>query len=340
MKALVTGGGGFLGLYVVEQLVQRGDPVRVLCRRRYPQLDALGVETVPADLCDRPAVVEACRGIDSVYHVGGVAGIAGPWQRYFQTNTLGTRHLIEGCLAHGVRRLCYTSSPSVTFNGCSQEGVDERIAYPKRWLCHYARSKALAEQEVLAANGRNGLLTCALRPHLIWGPRDRHLIPRLLENARRGRLCQVGDGTNLIDTVYVENAARAHLLAADALQPGSPVAGQAYFISQGEPVNCWDWINRILELAGLPPVTQSISLKKALLVGTAYETLYALLRLRGEPPMSRFLAKQMAMCHYFAIDRARNDFGYEPRISMDEGLRRLAASWQSAGQRLGGIPAE
>lgn len=326
MNALVTGAGGFLGLYVVEQLVERGDSVRGLCRGSYSQLDAQGVEVVRTDLRDRQAVIAACCGMDVVFHVGGVAGIAGPWRDFYEINTLGTSHVIEGCLTHGVGRLVYTSSPSVVFDGHSQEGADESVPYPRRWLCPYARSKALAEQHVLAANGNGSLLCCVLRPHLIWGPRDRHLIPGLLEHARKGRLWRIGDGKNLIDTVYVENAASAHLLAADALRLGSPVAGRAYFISQGEPVNCWAWIDQLLALAGLPPVRKSLSLPVARAIGVAYEAAYRLLGLRGEPPLSRFLAAQLATSHYFNIARARADFGYEPKVSMVEGMRRLEAA--------------
>jgi 2-alkyl-3-oxoalkanoate reductase len=326
VNALVTGGGGFLGLYVVEQLIARGDRVRALCRGNYPQLDALGVDVVRADLRDRAAVIEACRGMDAVFHVGGIAGIGGPWNDFYAINTLGTRHVVEGCLAHGVGRLVYTSSPSVTFDGRSQEGADESLPYPQRWLCPYARSKALAEQHVLAANGRDGLLSCALRPHLIWGPRDRSLIPGLLNRARTGRLWRIGDGTNLIDMVYVENAAAAHLLAADALKPGGAAAGRAYFISQGQPVNCWAWIDEILALAGVPPARKSLSPRVARAIGAAYEAAYWLLGFQDEPPLSRFLAAQLATSHYFNISRARKDFGYEPKISTAEGLRRLAAA--------------
>jgi nucleoside-diphosphate-sugar epimerase len=202
--------------------------------------------------------------------------------------------------------------------------VDESAPYPSRWLAHYPHSKALAEADVLSANGDGGLLTCSLRPHLIWGPRDNSLVPRLLARARSGRLRRVGSGKNLVDMVYVENAADAHLQAADALVPGSPVAGRAYFISQGEPVNCWDWIDEILALAGLPPVRKSISLRAAWRLGAVIETLYAVLRLKGDPPMTRFLAAQLATSHYFDITRAREDFGYEPRVSTAEGMGRLA----------------
>jgi nucleoside-diphosphate-sugar epimerase len=322
---LVTGAGGFLGRYIVEQLIARGDRVRAFCRGSYPELDALGVETVRADLRDGAAVASACRGIDVVFHVAGLTGMGGGWKHFYAVNVLGTQHVVAGCRNSGVGRLIYTSSPSVTFDGSDQRGVDESAPYPTRWLAHYPHSKALAEQHVLGSNGADGLLTCALRPHLIWGPRDRHLIPRLLRRARAGRLRRVGDGKNLIDMVYVENAAAAHLLAADALAPGSPVAGRAYFISQGEPVGCWQWIDQILALAGLTPVDKSISLRAAWTIGAVCEAIYSLLHLPGEPPMTRFLAAQLATSHYFNISRARQDFGYQPRISTAEGMRALGS---------------
>lgn len=326
MNALVTGGGGFLGLYVVEQLVARGDRVRVLCRGSYPELDSLGVETVRADLVDREAVVAACHGADVVYHTAGAAEIWGPWKHFYDINVAGTENVVEGCWRHGVPRLVYTSSPSVTFDGRDQCGVDESAPYSNRWLCHYPHSKALAEQYVLAANGRDGLLTCSLRPHLIWGPRDRHLIPRLLSRSRSGRLWRVGDGANLIDMIYVENAAQAHLQAADSLARGSATAGRAYFLSQGEPVNCWDWLNEILALAGLSPIEKTLSAQAAWRLGAVMETVWRLLRLKSEPPMTRFLAAQLSTSHYFDISSARRDFGYRAEISTAEGMRRLAAA--------------
>jgi nucleoside-diphosphate-sugar epimerase len=323
VTALVTGAGGFLGLYICEQLVARGERVRAFCRGSYPTLDALDVETVRGDLRDREAVIAACEGVDVVYHAGGGAGIWGPWEHYYQTNTCGTQYVIAGCQLHEVGRLVYTSSPSVTFDGSPQEKVDESAPYPNHWLCHYPHSKALAEQQVLAANDEH-LATCSLRPHLIWGPRDGHLVPRLVERARRGQLRRVGDGRNLVDMIYVENAAAAHLAAAGALSPGSPPAGKAYFLSQGEPVNCWDWINEILALAGLPAVEKSISLVAAQRVGAVLEAAHRLLRLRGEPRMTRFLAAQLGTSHYFNIAAARRDFGYAPQISTEEGMQRMS----------------
>ncbi|MHB1038653.1 MAG: NAD-dependent epimerase/dehydratase family protein [Pirellulales bacterium] len=333
MKVLVTGAGGFLGLYVVEQLVARGDTVRGLCRHRSAALDALGVETIQADLCDHEAAVAACAGMDTVFHVAGTAGIWGPWAHYYDINTLGTRYILEGCRKHGVRRLVYTSSSSVTFDGVDQEGLDESIPYAKRWLCHYPHSKALAEQEVLAANGLDGLWTCSMRPHLIWGPRDRQLVPRLLARAEAGQLCQVDRGTNRIDIIYVENAAAAHIQAADALGPGSPVNGRPYFISQGEPINCWQWINDLLTLAGQPAVTRVMSASAAWVVGSVLEAFYRVFGLTDEPRMTRFLAAQLSRSQYFDISGARRDFGYEPKISTAEGMRRLGAELAGCASR-------
>jgi 2-alkyl-3-oxoalkanoate reductase len=323
--ALVTGPGGFLGQYIAEQLVARGDRVRGFSRGNYPQLDELGIETVTGDLRDAVAVANACHDVDVVFHCAGVAGIWGSWEHFHGINTLGTHNIVAACREHEVSRLVYTSSPSVTFDGTDQQGIDESIPYPTRWLCHYPHTKALGEQHVLE-NDSETLRTCALRPHLIWGPRDQHLIPRLIDRARSGKLRRIGDGTNLVDMVYVENAATAHLQAADALEAGSPVCGRAYFISQGEPVNCWDWINEILALSGIEPVEKSISLKAAWCIGAAMEVAYHILGKQSEPRMTRFLAAQLATSHHFDISRAREDFGYAPTISTAEGMRRLAKS--------------
>lgn len=326
MKTLVTGGGGFLGRYIAEQLVARGDQVRTFARGDYPELRELGIETIRGDIRDRDAVIAACEGMNAVFHTAAIAGIWGPWKKFHEINTQGTEHVVAGCKQHNVPKLIYTSSPSVTFDGQHQQNVDESAAYPTDWLCHYPHTKALGEQHVLSSNGTDGLATCALRPHLIWGPRDQHLIPRLLDRARSGKLRIVGDGTNRVDMVYVENAAAAHLQACDHLSIDSPVGGRAYFISQGEPVNCWDWINDILALAKIAPVQRKISMKAAWAVGRAMEGVYKLFGIQSEPRMTRFLAAQLATDHYFDLTRAREDFGYQPAVSTEEGMRRLAAT--------------
>jgi nucleoside-diphosphate-sugar epimerase len=330
MHTLVTGGGGFLGRYICEQLVARGDCVRSFGRGAYPELEALGVEVVRGDITDHHAIVDACEGVDCVFHTAARAGVGGVSKDYEDPNLGGTISVASGCRVHSVPRLVYTSSPSVTFAGEDQQGIDESVPQGIDWLkrnaAHYSYSKAVAEVAVLHGFRNRPTRACALRPHLIWGPRDAHLIPRLIDRARRGRLRRVGNGTNLVDICYVENAAAAHLAAADALaDPESPVAGKAYYISQGEPVNCWQWIDEVLALAGLPPIEKSISYNAARRLGAACELVYRTLRLKGEPPMTRFLAAQLAKSHWYDITAARRDLGYEPRVSTAEGMQRLAA---------------
>jgi nucleoside-diphosphate-sugar epimerase len=334
MHALVTGGGGFLGRYIVEQLIAQGERVRSLGRGAYPDLEAMGVEVRRGDIADRTTVLKACQGIDCVFHVAALAGIGVDWHPYERVNVRGTEHVLQACREHGVERLVFTSSPSVVFAGKDQCGVDESAPYDFPWMkahnAHYSMSKARAERAVLAANG-HALRTCAIRPHLIWGPRDNHLIPRLIHRARLGRLQRVGDGGNHVDITYVANAADAHLQAADALTSAdSPVAGKAYFISQGRSVNCWHWIDEVLRLVNLPPVRKSLSLRTATRAGAICETFCRWLRLRGEPSMTRFLAAQLATSHWFDISAARRDLGYEPAVSTPEGMKRLGAWLHSA----------
>jgi len=327
MHALVTGATGFLGGAIVEQLVARGDRVRAFCRRDDARLRALGVEIVLGDLGDADAAADACRGVDCVFHAAAIAGIWGRWSDYWKTNVLGTQAVAAGCLRHSVGRLVYTSSPSVTFDGRDQVNVDESAPYSRRFLAHYPRSKAMAEQHVLALHAPGRLAVCALRPHLIWGPGDRHLVPRLLARARAGRLRRIGSGRNLIDMIYIDNAAAAHLAAADRLLDSSAATnpgGRAYFLSQGEPVSCWPWIDEILARAGLPPVRRRLPLAAAWALGALCEAVYSAAGLQREPPMTRFLALQLGRSHYFNISAARKDLGYRPAVQTAEGMERLA----------------
>ncbi|MFQ5423780.1 MAG: NAD-dependent epimerase/dehydratase family protein [Phycisphaerae bacterium] len=322
MNALVTGGGGFLGRAIAERLIARGDRVRSFARGGYPELRAIGAETLRGDIADRQAVTAACAGCDCVFHVAARAGLGGPYRLYHRINVIGTENVIAGCRAGGVSRLVYTSSPSVVFDGTDQQGVDESAPRPLRFHAHYPKTKAIAERAVLASNGP-GLATVALRPHLIWGPRDNHLVPRII--ARAGRLRRIGGDNKVVDSTYIDNAADAHLLACDRLAPEAPVAGRAYFISNGEPRPLWGLINGILAAADLPPVTRTIPRWAARAAGSLAETTYALLRLSGEPPITRFLVDEMSTAHWFDITAARRDLAYEPAVSIDEGLRQLEA---------------
>jgi nucleoside-diphosphate-sugar epimerase len=323
MIALVTGGGGFLGSAIVRRLVARGDQVRSLARNRYPALDTLGVEQFQGDVADADLVTRAVASCDLVFHVAARAGIWGRYADYHRSNVGGTDAVIAACRRQGIRRLVYTSSPSVVFDGRDMENADETAPYPARYETAYPQTKAIAERAVLAANGSE-LATVALRPHLIWGPGDNHLVPRIL--ARAGRLRRIGKANKLIDSVYIDNAADAHLLAADRLAPGSPISGKAYFISNGEPMPMWDLITGILAAADLPPVTRSVPIWVAYAVGWLLETVYGLCRIEREPPMTRFLARELSTAHWFNISAARRDLGYEPAVSIEEGLRRLRES--------------
>ncbi len=322
MKALVTGGGGFLGGVIVRMLRERGDQVRSFSRGAYPELEKLGVEQAQGDLTDSAALLKAAAGCDIIFHVAAKAGIWGGYDEFYQANVIGTENVLAACRAHGIGKLVYTSSPSVVFDGSDVEGGDESLPYPAHFEAHYPETKALAEQVVLAANGPE-LATVSLRPHLIWGPGDNHLVPRIIAKGKSGRLRRIGNRPCLVDTVYVDNAARAHLLAADRLTPDSPLAGKAYFISNNEPVPLWEIVNRILGAAGVAPVSGTISPQLAYTLGIVCETAWKLFNLSGEPPMTRFVAKELGTAHWFDISAARRDLGYEPEVSLDEGLRRL-----------------
>lgn len=325
MNALVTGGGGFLGLAIVRRLVARGDRVRSFSRSRHAELDALGVEQVLGDLGDPADVLRAAEDCDIVFHVAAKAGFWGAYEEYYRTNVIGTENVLSACRRNHIQRLVYTSSPSVVFDGKDHANIDEAAPYATRFLAHYPATKAKAEQMVLAANGPN-LATVALRPHLIWGPGDNHLIPRLIARAKAGKLRIIGDGKNRVDCIYIDNAADAHLLAADRLNVGSTIAGKAFFLSQGEPVVLWEFINRILEIAGVPPVTRRIPAGIAYAAGAVLETIHRLFGLSGEPRMTRFVARQLATTHTFDLSAAKRDLGFVASINIAEGLQRLRSA--------------
>jgi nucleoside-diphosphate-sugar epimerase len=325
MNCLVTGGGGFLGLAVVKQLRARGHNVRTFQRNRYPELDALQVESIQGDLADAAALTAAAKGIDLIFHVAAKPGVWGTYADFHTPNVIGTQNVIAACNAAKVPRLIFTSSPSVVFTGASENGITESAPYPKRYLAHYPKTKAIAERLVLAANSPD-LATISLRPHLIWGPNDPHLVPRVLTRARIGRLSMIGNRKNLVDSTYIDNAAHAHILASERLSAIAPCAGKAYFISNGEPIPMADLIRRILSAAGIEPVIPTLNSHLAYAAGTAMEITHKLLRLKHEPLLTRFVARQLSTAHWFDISAAKRDLGYEPQITIEEGMRRLSKS--------------
>jgi nucleoside-diphosphate-sugar epimerase len=321
-KALVTGGGGFVGQVIVKMLTERGVVCRVIGRNSYPEIEAIGAECVIGDICDPDIVTAATKNIDTVFHVAALAGIWGSWEKYYETNVLGTRNVIDGCRINNISRLIYTSTPSVVFNQQDIIGGDETLPYATHFLCNYAKSKVMAEKHILAANCES-LLTCAIRPHLIWGPGDPHLIPRLIESGRKKKLKIVGTGDNVVDISYVDNVAHGHILAAHNLATIQTAAGNAYFIGQEKPVTLWNWINSLFSRLKIPEVNSSITYPAAYKIGGLLEFIYLLCRVKKEPKMTRFLAQQLSKSHYFSHKNAHEDFGYSPIVSTEEGLERV-----------------
>ena len=328
MKVLVTGGGGFLGGAVARALHARGDEVHCLQRGEYPALTALGVGVHTGDMTDREAVIAATRGCEAVIHVAGLTGVWGPYEDYFHANVTGTRVILDACRANRVRKLVYTSSPSVVFDGRDEEHLDETAPYPEKYFNHYQRTKASAEQMVLAAND-DALSTVALRPHLIWGPGDPHLVGRILARAGTGRL-RLARSRKLVDSTYLDNAVDAHLAAADRIGVGAACAGKVYFISNGEPLPMHALVNRILDAAGMPAIDKTLPDGLLYQAGLWSECLYWLINIKKEPLMTRFIARQLSCAHWYDISAARRDLGYTPRVSIEEGMARLEASLAGA----------
>lgn len=321
-RVLVTGGGGFVGSNIVRQLVEKGVECIVLGRSSYPDLEAMGVTCFKGDIADSRFVEKSCKGVDALFHVAALAGIWGRWEDYYNVNVLGTENVITACRKNGIPNLVYTSTPSVVFTGEDIVGGDERLPYAEKFLCNYARSKVMAEKMVLAENSET-LRTCAIRPHLVWGPGDPHLIPRLLERGRSRQLKKVGKCRNVVDISYVENVAAAHLLAAENLETTGSAAGQAYFISQGEPVNLWDWIDDLFRRMEVPAIRSRMSFPLAYTVGALLEGLHHFFAPGKEPRMTRFLAEQLARSHSFSISKAQKELGYRVDVSTEEGMTRL-----------------
>ncbi|MBN2800405.1 MAG: NAD-dependent epimerase/dehydratase family protein [Deltaproteobacteria bacterium] len=327
MRALVTGGGGFLGRRVVELLRAQGDEVRTFQRGRYPEVEATGAVAFQGDLLDKEAVRAAVDGVDTVFHVASMTGF---WEKrgqraFWRANVDGTNNLLAAMEDAGVRRLVYTSTPSVVgYAGDVQNGAQD-LPYAKRHRSPYPASKAAAEAEVLRANGPQ-LATVSLRPHLIFGPRDNNLLPRILQRAAAGKLPIIGDGRARVDATYIDNAAWAHLDAASALtDAGAPCAGKAYFIGNEDPVVLVEWLNELLEGVGIAPLSRKIPHGLAGLVAGALELAWDNLPLRGEPRLTPFVVDGFARHHWYDPEPARRDLGYTPRVEMDQAVERTVA---------------
>lgn len=329
MKLFVTGGTGFLGLALVRQLCVRGHSVVTFARGKHPELEMLKTRHFQGDLSDYPSLIEAMAGCEGVFHVAAKTGVSGKYMDFYQTNVIGTENVLKACRELGIRNLIFTSSPSVIFNGKDSEGKNESLPYPKKYNAWYPKTKALAEKLVMSANDTS-LKTVCLRPHLIWGPEDSHFLPRLIERAKAGKLRILGESPNLVDGIYIDNAAKAHLQAFDQLLKNPTlVEGKTYFISQDAPIPIAELMNRLIGIGGFPPVNQYMSPVIARIAGRFLEIVYRIFGISTEPAITLFIAQQLSTSHWYDISAAKQDFGYTPEVTFEEGMERLK-NWYSA----------
>ncbi len=321
MRVLVTGASGMLGRATATELLGRGDEVTVLQRRPA----GLPCREVLGDVADPAVVGRAARGQDAVVHLAAKVDVTGPWAEYEHANVAGTRAVVTACRSAGVGRLVHVSSPSVAHAGAALAGVGADPADPARARGHYSRSKAVAERDALAADSAS-LAVLAVRPHLVWGPGDTQLVGRVIERARAGRLPVIGSGTALIDTTYVDNAATALAAAVDAC---GPVHGEALVVSNGEPRPVAEMLARLCRAAGVPGPRGRVPFRVAWGAGAAAEAVWAATRRRSTPPLTRFLAEQLATGHWFDQRRTRAALGWRPHVPLEEGFSRLAG-WYAA----------
>lgn len=336
MKCIVTGGGGFVGRTLATRLVKDGHEVHSLSRGDYPALKSLGIFHHRVNLSEALEPLHSVfEGADVIFHTAAKVDMWGDFNDFYKANVLVTRNLLNTAKNHGIHKFVFTSSPSVIADGKDLCGVDETYPYPKEYDAHYPHTKALAEQEVLSQNGSGGLKTISLRPHLIFGPGDTNLIPTILERGRRGKLLQIGDGSNKTDLTFIEDCVEAHILACKSLESNSAVCGRAYFISQGEPVNMWEWINEVLNKEGLPPVKKKVPVWLAMLLASAFEAATSILPGKHKPLFTKFLVKEMSTSHYFNISAAQREFGYSPKYTIAQAMERTFSLLISPVQRLG-----
>ncbi|MCD4653636.1 NAD-dependent epimerase/dehydratase family protein [bacterium] len=322
MKVFVTGGGGFLGSVICRKLLENGHEVISFSRNPHEHLGVLGIMHKQGSITNLDSIIRAGSGCDAMIHTAAKAGVWGSLESYYEPNVVGTENVIATCRKHKIEKLVFTSSPSVIFNGNDMENVDESVPYPTTFEAPYPQTKALAEKAVLAANCQE-LATVALRPHLIWGPGDPHLVSRIVNRGQQGKLRRIGKDIKHIDSVYIDNAADAHVLALEQLEPSADCAGKAYFITNGEPVPTWQLVNRILDCAGIKPVDKTISTAMAMKMAYIFETVYRLFKSEKEPRLTRFVVRELSTSHWFDISAAKKDLGYFPKISLDEGFVRL-----------------
>ena len=331
MKVLVTGATGFLGQALARRLRSQKADVSALGRNPavLAQLEREGMRPIRADLADGEAVLAACQGQELVFHAGALAAPWGKAQDFFNSNVLGTQNVIAGCETHGVGRLIHVSTPSIYFGVDSLVNVREDAPLPARPVNEYARTKLLAETEVDKAFGR-GLPVITIRPRAIFGPGDTTILPRLIARLQTGRLPIIGDGRNLIDMTYVENVVDALLLCA-ASTPAT--LGKKYNITNGEATPLWPLIEKLCAALGYPYPQRHVPYPVADAAAALLEVVYCFLPGQPEPPLTRYSVALLAKNTTLDISAARQELGYQPRVSVAEGFQRFVAWWQTSQQR-------
>ncbi len=320
MRVLVTGASGMLGRAVARSLADRGDEVTVFQRGA----SSGPWQEVRGSVTDLDALHAAAAGTDAVVHLAAKVAVTGPWRDFAAVNVAGTANALAAARAAGVGRFVQVSSPSVGHAGRSLVGVGAAPADPAAARGHYARSKAQAELIALAADSP-GLAVVAVRPHLVWGPGDTQLVGRIAERARSGRLALIDQGAALIDTTYVDNAADAIVAALDRATPDGPAHGRAFVVSNGQPRTVAELVSSICAAVGAPDPTLRLPFRAAQAAGAVAEAAWAVLRRSDDPPMTRFLAEQLATAHWFDQRETREVLRWTPAVDLDEGFRRLAA---------------
>ena len=326
MKILVTGGGGFLGSAICRQLAKLGHEVIAFQRSRASHLEDAGIRSVEGSVTEYQNLLNAAEGCEAIIHTAGKAGIWGKPADYHNINVDGTANVIRVCQDLGISILVHTSSPSIVHSGGDIDGGDESLPIADHFTSPYPESKAAAEKLVAAANS-DDLSTVALRPHLIWGPGDPHILPRLAAKASGGTLALPAPD-KIIDTIFVENAAQAHVDALQELQGAGRCAGKAYFVTNCEPMPQGEIISKLLAAIGVKVKIRAVPVSIAKAAGGICEFTWQALKLKNEPPVTRFSVEQLATAHWFDTSAAEQDFGYIPKLSIQQGLELLKKSTQ------------
>jgi 2-alkyl-3-oxoalkanoate reductase len=326
VRVLVTGGRGLLGAAVVGELERRGH--QVTCLQRSPAGHGGSVVERLGDVTDPSAVGDAMQGQEAVVHLAARVSMVGPWAEFERVNVEGTRVVLDAAELVGASRFVHVSSPSVAHAGEPLVGAIATPADPRRARGNYARSKAEAELMALARD-RPGFAVTAVRPHLVWGPGDTQLIGRIADRARAGRLVLVDDGAALIDTTYVSNAADALAQALERCDDPQ-VHGRAFVVSNGQPRTVFELVSRIALAAGGQPPTRHLPFAAARAAGSVVERAWVRSGRDDEPPLTAFVAEQLATAHWFDQRQTREALDWRPRVGIEEGLRLLADSFATS----------